>query len=202
MQPAILLSRQAALDSHRFAGAAFLYASTLLEGRVAIASDSGNCERMDTSEFPSADGRWVVRVYGKVCDLGLVSLAAVLVDLARSGLSDQAVTVLSVDMPSDSSLWPRPEWESSSKLNIRLPSNANVALQMAAYQGVQIQVRFCATDPGERDRWLAFKAARRKWIEDMAKWARERQVNPSNAGPKPVQPEPPKASASDIACQP
>src|SRR5262249_47050774 len=145
------------------------------------------CERMDTSELSSPDARWFVRVYGKVCDLGIESSAAVIVDLALSESPDSAVTILSVDMPADKLGWPKPKWESSNRIIVQLPGSANIALQMAKVQNIEIALRFCPGGQAERDRWLVYKAAYRKWAGDVAAWARlSRQ---GAAGAKPAAPK-------------
>lgn len=166
-----------------------------------FAEGANNCESLNISELTSPDAHWVARVYGKVCDLGLASSAAVIVDLARSSSLQTRTVILSVDMPSDNSLWPKPRWESSGKLAIQLPSNANIALQMATFQDVEIQVRFCPTSPEERSRWLAYRAAYRKWVKDMSAWKESRRRDPSAGGSEPVQPTPPAGRAADSACQ-
>jgi hypothetical protein len=110
-------------------GRILLWVSLLLVGRFALANDLNNCERMNTAEFKSPDATWVAHLYGKVCDLGISSSAAVIVDLARSGAADAGTIVFSMDMPSDSSLWPSPRWESPKGFIIQIPNNANIAFK-------------------------------------------------------------------------
>ena len=179
-----------------------LFASLLLVGRFALANDTNNCERMNTAEFKSPDAAWVAHLYGKVCDLGISSSAAVIVDLARTGAADAGTSVFSIDMPSDPSLWPRPRWESPKLLIIQLSSNVNVALQMSNFQDIRIQVLFCPVDPAKRNQWLAYRAAYHKWIEDMAAWSQTRKRDPGAAGPEPSQPMPPEGRKPDSSCQP
>jgi hypothetical protein len=155
---------------------------------------------MNTSEYVSTDRHWVARVYGKVCDLGITSSAAIIVELARTELSDSGTPVFSMSMPSDKSAWPRPQWQSARRLAIAVPSNADIALHMASYQNVEIQVRFCPAEPGVRDRWLAYKAAYHKWIQDIAAWSQASARDPGAAGPKPAQPTPPGGLKPDSAC--
>jgi hypothetical protein len=57
-------------------GRILLWVSLLLVGRFALANDLNNCERMNTAEFKSPDATWVAHLYGKVCDLGISSSAA------------------------------------------------------------------------------------------------------------------------------
>lgn len=158
------------------------------------------CTRTGASVMRSPDGEWVARVYGKLCDLGIESSAAVMVDLARAKLPGSAVTVLSVDMPSNKSLWPKPIWVSAKELLIQLPASANVALQMASLQGIAISLKFCPSASTDRGEWLAYRAAYHKWIEDTAAWIRTEKRNPRTAGPKPVQPKPPEAQGN--SCTP
>jgi hypothetical protein len=58
------------------------------------------------------------------------------------------------------------QWESSKKIIVQLPPNANIALQMANFQNIEIQVRFCPGDPAERERWLAYNAAYHQWTKE------------------------------------
>ncbi|MFL6605063.1 MAG: hypothetical protein ACJ8R9_27540 [Steroidobacteraceae bacterium] len=129
-----------------------------------------------------------------------MSSAAVLVDLARPEAPDNAVTVLSIDMPSEKALWPRVQWESSKKIIVQLPAKANVAVQMANFQNIEIQVRFCPGDPTERERWAAYRAAHHKWTRDMAAWSQMRNRDSASQSSKPVAPQPPEGRAPDSAC--
>lgn len=63
------------------------------------------------------------------------------------------------------------------------------------------QVRFCPSDPTERDRWLAYKAAYHKWVTDMTAWSKTRSQDPSAAGPEPRAPTQPGGRAVDPSCQ-
>ena len=186
----------------RLAGLLILICLSIFPGsRVALAADEG-CERTDVSEVSSPDDHWVARIYGKLCDLGITSSAAVLVDLVRAQVPDTPVTVLSIDMPSNKGLWPRAKWEGAGRIVLELPSNANIALQMANFQNIDIQVRFCTGDPTERDRWLAYRAAYHKWIADMTAWTQARSRDPGTAGPQPRAPTPPGTRAVDPSCLP
>jgi hypothetical protein len=113
---------------------------------------------------------------------------------------ESSVTILSVDMPSDKRKWPKPEWESSKKIVIQLPGSANIALQVASFQNIEIQLRFCPSDPANRDRWVAYKAAYHQWVVDMAAWSRLVSQDPHTAGPKPVSPTPPEGRQPDASC--
>jgi len=186
----------------RLAGLVILIGVSMLsESRVALAANE-SCERTDVSEVTSPDARWVARIYGKLCDLGITSSAAVLVDLVRAQAPDTPVTVLSIDMPSNKGLWPHAKWEGAGRIVLELPSNANIALQMANFQNIDIQVRFCTGDPTERDRWLAYRAAYHKWIADMSAWTQARSRDPGAAGPQPRAPTPPGARPVDASCSP
>jgi hypothetical protein len=120
----------------------FLCTSLLCGWHLAPASDADHCERMNSSELTSPDTHWVLHMYGKVCDLGIMSSAAVIVDLTRSESPSTSVTMLSIDMPSDNALWPKLRWESSKKIRIQLPVNTNIALQMANFQNIDIQITY------------------------------------------------------------
>lgn len=175
-------------------------ASLFFRPNVAHAGDADNCEHIDASEFWSPDAHWVARLYGYICNLGIMSSAAVKVDLVSAALPDSPVTILSVDMPSDKRHWPEPKWESPQALVIQLPSSANIALQMARFQNIEVQLRFCPSDPAIRDRWLAYRATYHQWVVDMAAWSRLRNQDPSKAGPEPVVPKPPEGREPDASC--
>lgn len=177
-----------------------IYAALLFRPNPTRAEDASKCDRTDSAEFWSPDARWVVRRYGNICDLGIMSSAAVKLDLALATSPNSSVTILSVDMPSDKLQWPKPEWESSKKIVIQLPSSANIALQVASFQNIEIQLRFCPGDPANRDRWVAYKAAYHQWVVDMAAWSRLQNQDPHTAGPKPVSPTPPEGRQPDASC--
>ena len=158
---------------------------------AAHAGGRERCSLTSMSTVDSPDGMWIARVYGKLCDLGIESSAAVMVDLVRAKLSERPVTVLSVDMPSNNYLWPKPKWISAKELLIQLPANANVALQIASVQGVNIRLKFCPSASANRKEWLSYQAAYHKWIEDTATWIRAEKQDPTKAGPEPTQPKPP-----------
>lgn len=179
-----------------------LLARALFVGDAAFAKDVDNCQRINASEFMSPDSRWVAHLYGKVCDLGISSSAAVLVDLARVGSSAGPTVVLSIDMPSQDSQWPKPEWESSQSLAIQLSANSRIALRMAEFQNVTIQVRFCPGDPAVRDRWLAYGKSYRKWVDDMAAWSRALKSDPNREDPRPIPPKPPDGPKPESSCVP
>jgi len=175
-------------------------ASLLWWPHLTRAQDANKCERSDTTEFRSPDAHWIARLYGNICDLGIMSSAAVKIDLAPAAAPNSSVTILSVDMPSDKPHWPKPEWESSKKIVVQLPTSANIALQMASFQSIEVQLRFCPGDPAIRDRWLAYKAAYHQWVVDMAAWSRSRNQDPRTAGPEPAAPRPPEGRQPDASC--
>lgn len=175
--------------------------SGLLSSAPAKANAPDNCQRIDTTELPSPDARWIARVYGKICDLGITSSAAVLVDLSRAGVKESPTTVLSIDMPADKKQWAKPKWETSQRLAIQLPGSANIALQMATLQDVAIQVRFCPNDQAQRSRWLVYKTAYHKWVADMAAWSQAKGRNSAAASSRPVPPVPPEGHEPDPSCE-
>lgn len=181
---------------------ALIWTLLAFDSQLAFANDGESCDREGMKEFRSTDGRWIARVYGKTCDLGIMTSAAVLVDLVQAGVPDSAVTVLSIDMPTSENLWPKVQWESPNRLVIQLPANANIALQMANFQNIAIQVRFCPEDSAERSRWLAYRAEYRKWIADMAAWTQTKRRDPDSAGPEPIVPKAPKGREPVSSCEP
>lgn len=166
---------------------------------AAAAEPATQCERTDTSEFRSPDGRWLARLYGESCDLGLSSSASVVVELARADDAHFRQNVLGMTMPSKKSGWPRVAWASPTKVLIDLPSSADIGLQMAYFQGVEIDVRLCPRDPANRARWLEYRASYRKWVKDNSAWIETKQRNPQAAGPPPERPTPPGA-VNDPTC--
>ena len=169
--------------------------------RPSPAQGANKCEQIDVTEFKSPDARWFARRYGYVCDLGIMTSAAVKVDLVLAAAPGSAsTTILSVDMPSDKLQWPKPEWEAPKKLVLQLPASTNIALQMASFQGVEIQLRFCPGDSAIRDRWLTYKSAYHQWVVDMATWSKLRSQDPRAAGPEPVAPKPPEGAQPDASC--
>lgn len=91
--------------------------------------------------------------------------------------------------------------ESSKKIAIQLPSNANIALQMANFQNIEVQVRFCPSDAAVRERWLVYSAAYHKWIADTAAWSQVKRRGPNAVGLEPVPPRPPSGGNPDFSCE-
>jgi hypothetical protein len=169
------------------------YLFVVVVGAFAPTVYAANCSRIGMSKTVSPDGRWIARTYGKLCDLGIESSAAVIVDLMNASLHGIPVPILSVDMPSDRTDWPRPNWTSSKALSIKLPASAAIALQMASYQGIRIGLIFCPGAPADREAWSSYRVAYRKWIEDTSAWIQAEKQDPRAAGQKPVQPKPPNS---------
>lgn len=158
------------------------------------------CDEIDVFELESPDTSWTARMYGETCDLGLATSASVVVELVRDGYPTIAQTVLGMSMPPRKADWPELSWESPSRLVIQLPSRAEIGLQMASFQGVEIDVRFCPSDPNDRAQWLEYRAAYKNWIDETAEWVKNQQERDRNV-PKPIRPQPPK-STSDGDCSP
>lgn len=159
------------------------------------------CEHTGTAKVISPNAQWVIRVYGETCDLGLTSSASVKVDLALAAPGSSAVSILSIDMPSDKLQWPRPKWESSSRIVIQVPSNANVALQMASFKNVNIELRFCPGGLAEHAAWSTYRSEYHKWVQDLAAWGKLRAQDPGTPLPKPAAPIPPQALQADASCE-
>ena len=89
----------------------------------------------------------------------------------------------------------------NANIRIRLPRSANIALQMANFQNIEVQVSFCPGDPAERERWLAYRSAYHKWVSDMAVWSQAKKRDPNAAGLEPVPPTPPPGANPDSSCE-
>ena len=179
-----------------YLASACLCASAFCAPPEAFAANTNECERDHVSEYVSPDSHWVARVYGEMCDLGISSSSAVVVDLIRPGSSGPATTVLGMSRPHDQNRWPRPKWESPKVLAITLPASSDVALQMASFQHIQIKVSYCPADPEARAEWDGYRAAYHKWIQDTAAWIEASKRDPNTAGPKPAQPVVPAQAES------
>lgn len=164
---------------------------------ASAAEESANqCDEIDARTSKSPDGTWTARLYGEVCDLGLSTSAAVVVELVHAGNARLRQDIFSVTMPSTKSAWPTLSWESPNKVLINVPSSAELALQVAYFQGGEVDVRFC---PANRAGWLEYRASYRKWIADTTAWTQMEKRDPNSAVPKPVRPMPPGPSV-DPAC--
>jgi len=158
-----------------------------------------HCDESDSSTFKVPNGVWTARLYGETCDLGLSSSASVVIELVRADNPTSRQVILGMTMPPTKAGRPRLAWESPNKILIDLPSSAEIGLQMAYFQGVEIDVRFCPRDPAARAGWLEYRASYRQWIADTSAWTEKRKQNPDSAGPKPVRPMPP-SKVADVAC--
>ena len=150
-----------------------------------------HCDEMDATSISSPDGTWIAKSYGEACDSGLSSSAAVVVELVRAGSTTFHQVVLGMSMPSAKSGWPKVTWDSPNKLLIDLPSSAEIGLQVANFQGVEINLRFCPRDPAVRAGWIEYRASYRRWLADTTAWAEANKRKPASAGPKPTRPTPP-----------
>lgn len=181
---------------------ASLVCGWLLALPASAAEENGaHCDEIDTSTFKAPDGAWIAKVYGETCDLGLSSSASVVVELVRAGNTKFRQVVLSMTMPPTKSEWPRLAWESPKNVLIDVPSSAEIGLQMAYFQGVEIGLQFCPRDPAERARWLEYRASYRQWIADTSAWTEMKKKAPGSAVPKPVRPMPP-STVTDSTCSP
>lgn len=180
--------------------AGVIYATAILAHRASCAAEQNSCQRTDVREIKSPDARWTARVHGQICDIGIEMSAAVLVDLGPTEWQRGSVTVLDMDMPSDKALWPEPRWVSPTVLSIKIPADADVGLQMARLQDIEIQVKFCPSK--DRQRWLAYKAAYREWLKKLEAWIRAEKQDSGAAGPKPTRPRAPEPITDLHSCEP
>ena len=157
----------------------------------ADSAQSQSCEEHDVSVLRSPDGKWSAKLYGETCDLGLTTSASVNVDLYRSDAPAISQAILGIDMPSRKELWPVLNWNSSSRLAIKLSNRANIGLLVARFQNVEIRAQFCPTTAAERKAWQDYKAAYRQWISGTNEWSAAFRQNPQLAGTKPAAPKPP-----------
>lgn len=162
----------------------------------AAGESAKQCDETDASKFESPDGTWIARSYGEVCDLGLSTSAAVVLELVHAGNARLRQVIFTMTMPPTKSAWPTLSWESPKKVLIKVSSSAEVGLQVAYFQGVEVEVRFC---PANRARWLEYRASYRKWIADTTAWNEMKKRDPNSAVPKPARPVPPGPSV-DPAC--
>jgi hypothetical protein len=162
---------------------------------------ASNCDQMDVSTISSPDGSWMARVYGESCDLQLSSSAAVVVELVRAGSTRFPQVVLGMTMPSSKSGWPKVAWQSQTKLAIDLPSSAEIGLQVAHFQGIDVDVRFCPRDPAERARWLSYRTSYRQWLTDTSAWIEMKKRDPASLVPKPARPAPPSTGISSTCSE-
>jgi hypothetical protein len=164
--------------------------------QAAPAEQDAHCDEMDSTSVSSPDGRWVARSYGEVCDLGLSSSASVVVELIRAGSVTLRQVVLGMTMPPNKTAWPKLAWGSSDKVLIDLPSNAQIGVQVANFQGVEVSVRFCPRDPTVRTQWLEYRASYRQWIADTSAWTQTKRRNPASTVPEPTRPKPPSTGVT------
>ena len=165
---------------------------------AAAQSNERMCEKIDSRQFASPDDVWQVEVYGEVCDQGLYSSAAVVVALERGDAPSITQTVLGMDLPSDESDWPVVAWTSSSELLIVLPASARIGLQVAYFQGINVEVQYCPSTA--RNDWLAYWASSEKWLAQYRVWAETKRQEPASDIPEPESPvPPPRASTSECA---
>jgi hypothetical protein len=158
---------------------------------AAHAEQERHCDETDVTSVSSPDGTWIEKSYGEICDLGLSSSASVVVELVRAGSVTFRQVVLGMTMPSTKSAWPKVTWKSSDKVLLDLPSSAEIGLQVANVQGVEVNVRFCPRDPAIRAKWLEYRVSYRQWTADTSVWTEMKKRNPAFAVPKPVRPTPP-----------
>lgn len=161
---------------------------------------AGRCEQMDTTDLKSPDGVWIARVYGEVCDQGLMTSASVAIDLVRADNVGYRQSIFGMTMPPKHNDWPRVTWPSAKKVIVRVPSSAEIGLQMAYFQGVEVDVHFCPGGPAERARWLEYGAAYRRWSKETTAWIEKKKRDPASVGPQPVRPAPPAPAGKDPAC--
>ncbi len=113
------------------------------------AENERRCEQLHKTTVTSPDGLWAAVMYEEVCDLGMTSSDAIVVDLAFPDNPSRTQAVIAMSTPSRRHLWPRVRWGSPSKLIVELAAGSQVALRMAHYQGVDVEVSHCADDPQE-----------------------------------------------------
>lgn len=166
---------------------------------LAAEESAKHCDEIDASTFKSPDGVWIARSYGEACDLGLSTSGAVVLELVRADNAKIRQVIFSMTMPPAKSAWPTIKWQSPNEILISAPSSAEIALQMAHFQGVEIDVRYCPRDPAVRARWLDYRAAYRKWIAETSAWTDMKKRDPNSAVPKPARPMPP-AEVVDPTC--
>lgn len=162
----------------------------------AAEKSANQCDEIHASTFASPDGTWNARSYGEVCDLGLSSSAAVVLELVHARDASIRQVIFSMTMPSMKSAWPTLSWDSPKKVLISAPSSAELALQVAYFQGVEVDVRFC---PANRAGWLEYRTEYRQWLADTTAWTQMKKRDPNSAVPKPVRPMPPGPPV-DPAC--
>jgi len=196
MLPNLFSSQRAPLTA-----AAFLM---LMCGAGVLASNGDQvCKQIPKLTATSPDGRWIASTYEEVCDLGLVTSDAAVIALGQSEHSRSQV-IIGMDAPSSDSDWPKAYWQAANRILIIVSNHSELSLQMARYQGVDVEVRYCPDDPVERRRWLQYKEARAKWVSDTAKWFDQKKVNPQLTTPKPVEPSrmPEPAPSAAVHCKP
>ena len=171
-----------------------LFVSIVGLGPPDVAAQGTACEKLDASELRSADDAWIAEIYGEVCDQGLYSSASVKVVLSYVAAPSISQVILGMTMPTAKSEWPTVEWGSTSKVVIDLPSSADIGLQVAHFQGIDVDVRFCP--PGDRASWLAYRASIRKWQSERIAWTEAKKRDPTFSDPEPVRPDAPIKVAS------
>lgn len=164
------------------------------------AASHDDCEKMDMEKVVSPDGRWMARIYGRVCDLGLMASAGVIVDLGRAVKPGIFTAVLDVDMPSDKKNWPKAIWKSSKSLILKLPANASIGFQAGNYKHIDIRVKFCPGGAAAHKEWEAYHAAYGKWLDQWSAWITAAKRDPRTAGPRPLRPKLPEEKP-DPSCE-
>jgi hypothetical protein len=158
-----------------------------------------SCDEIDVTSVSSPDGDWMARSYGEVCDLGLSSSATVVVELVRAGSVNFRHVILGMTMPSAKTAWPKVAWESPNKVLVDLPSNAQTGIQVAFFQGIEVNVRFCPRDPAVRASWLEYRVAYRQWLADTTAWIEAKKRDRASALSQPLRPTAPSTGMTS-AC--
>jgi hypothetical protein len=161
----------------------------------AWAADAHECEHSGTKMYPSPDGRWVATVQEEVCAIGNSTGAGIMVDLVSSADSSHGKRVFNMRVPSSRDRWPRVVWKSPTVMELWAPNRAEISVQESAFDGVQIQLRYCGDNPAERAQVGEYQTALKQWMHDTTEWAQKKKQNPGFSEPRPKRPEEPRYSS-------
>lgn len=158
-----------------------------------------DCEHSGEKKSASPDGRWVATVQEEVCAIGTGTGAGIMVDLALASDSSHAKRVFNMHVPRSRDQWPRVIWKGPTTMELWAPNRAQILVQEAQFEGVQIQLKYCGDNPAERAALVAYQDALKQWMKDTTEWAQKRKQDPSFSEARPKRPVEPTYSSDSCA---
>ncbi len=126
----------------------------------------------------SPDGQWEAIVHEEMCDRGLFSEFGRSVELLREGTA-RRTRVLTPEGEWDAGNEVILRWRASRVLEVSVPNRTVLIYSVHEHEGVEIRVVYRDNDPDDRQRWLAAREQRRRWLREERKQGKPEPEMPS-----------------------